>query len=115
MKKVKFIGTVETFYFVPNSETETAVLYLKVTSEQQLPDGKPKVFMPAEQMRFMLSKQEMGIWAQANTITQGDCVTIYIDENSHGELSYRMGLVEHKTPVIDAKEYVRQQSERMKD
>ena len=40
MKKIKFTGTVDTFYFVPNCEEETVVLYLNVIVVQKYPEGK---------------------------------------------------------------------------
>ena len=64
MKKVKFTGTVNTFYCVPNCENETAILYLDVNSEQKLPDGKEEAVVPARKMRFMLGEREVDLKAR---------------------------------------------------
>lgn len=107
MKKVKFIGTVETFYFVPDHETEAVVIYLDVTTEQKLPNGREEMIMPAKRMRFMLSGREADALAKGKTATSGDEMTIYATEDADGNLSYSIGLIKSKTPIIDAEDYVK--------
>jgi hypothetical protein len=107
MKKVKFVGTVDTLYFVPDGEDETGILYLNVTEEQKLPDGKNEKLEKPRCMRFMLSAREMRGLNNAKSIFKGDRMSIYVNEDSAGELSYSIGLVEHNTAVVDAKEYAK--------
>jgi len=106
MKKVKFTGTVNTFYCVPNCENETAVLYLDVNSEQKLPDGKEESVVPSRKMRFMLDRREVNILTRGK-ISRGDEVSIYAQENDAGDVSYSIGLINYKTSAVDAKEYIR--------
>ena len=107
MKKVKFTGTVETFYFVPNCDEETAVIYLSVTSEQKCPNGRTETLVPPKRMRFMLSGREADALAKGKTATSGDEMTIYATEDADGNLSYSIGLIKSKTPIIDAEDYVK--------
>ena len=107
MKKIKFTGTVDTFYFVPNQEDETAVIYLNVNTEQKCPDGREEAIIPAKRMRFMLNGKELGILAKNSNVALGDKMSIFVNENPDGELSYSVGLIEHQTSVVDAKEYVK--------
>lgn len=111
MKKVKFVGTVDTLFFVPNCEEETAILYLNVTEEQKLPDGKAEKLEKPRCMRFMLSAREMRSFSNAKTIFKGDKMSIYVNEDSGGELSYSIGLVERNAAVVDAKEYAKHLSD----
>ena len=106
MKKVKFTGTVNTFYCVPNCENETAILYLDVNSEQKLPDGKEESVVPARKMRFMLGEREVEILTRGK-ISYGDEVSIYAQENDEDEVSYSIGLINYKTSAVDAGDYVR--------
>ena len=111
MKKIKFTGTVETFYFVPNCEEETAILYLDVKQEQKLPDGKEELLEKPKRMRFMLSAHETRGLTAAKTIFKGDTMSIFANEDSAGNLSYSIGLIKHNTAVIDATEYIKQMSD----
>ncbi len=95
MKKIKFTGTVESFYFIPNCDEETAILYLKVESEQKLPDGKEENISPARSERFMLSKGDMGILTKGRAIHHGDKVSVYANEKADGSVSHSVGLIEH--------------------
>ena len=107
MKKVKFVGTVDTLYFVPNGENETAVLYLNVTEEQKLPDGKVEKLEKPRCMRFMLDTREIRGLSNTKVVFKGDKMSIYVNENSDGEYSYSIGLIEHNTSIVDAIEYAK--------
>lgn len=107
MKKVKFTGTVETFYFVPNCDEETAVIYLNVTSEQKCPDGRTETLVPSKRMRFMLNGREADALAKGKPATSGDEMTIYAIEDAEGNFSYSIGLITPKTPIIDAEDYIK--------
>ncbi|MBR1825561.1 MAG: hypothetical protein IJ770_03135 [Alphaproteobacteria bacterium] len=107
MKKIKFTGTVDTFYFIPNCEEETAVIYLDVSQEQKLPDGREETVMPARRMRFVLNIKELGVLAKEKTVARGDQMSIFVCESPNGELSYSIGLIGHSLSVVDAKEYVK--------
>ena len=107
MKKIKFTGTVDTFYFVPNLEEETAVIYLNVTSKQMCPNGKEEKIDPAQRMRFVLSEKELGILAKKVTIAYGDKLSIYDHEAPDGTLSHSVGSIENKPSFVDAKEYAK--------
>ena len=106
MKRVKFTGTVSTFYCVPN-ESETAVLYLEVTLEQKLPQGKEEQVIPAKRMRFLLGQRETETLTRGK-ISNGDEVTVFANEDDGGDVTYNVGLIRYKSQVIDASEYVRQ-------
>ena len=106
MKKIKFTGTVDTFYFVPNCEEETVVLYLNVIVVQKYPEGKEEV-LPAKRMRFVLKGAELGILRKERAVALGDEMCILVSENSEGEFSYSVGFIRHKEPIVDAKEYVK--------
>lgn len=107
MKKIKFTGTVETFYFVPNCEEETAIIYLNVTSEQKYPDGREETIMPAKRMRFMLKGREADVLAKGKSVFSGDEIIICAIENDTNELSYRIDSIKSKVSVIDAEDYVK--------
>lgn len=106
MKKVKFTGTVNTFYCVPNCEDETAVLYLDVNTEQKLPNGKEETVVPSRKMRFVLQKRETDLLIRSK-ISAGDEVSIFAEENDSGDLSYGIGLIGYKSSAVDAGEYIR--------
>ncbi len=107
MKKVRFIGTMETFYFVPNCEEETAVIYLDVVSEQKLPDGREETVSPVRRMRFVLQGKELGILSKEKAMVRGDKISITVNERSDGGLLHNVNLLERKTPIVDAREYVK--------
>ena len=112
MKKVKFTGKVETFYFVPDCQTahtEKAVLYMSVTSQRNYPNGGEESLSPPQKMRFTLSGREMGVLSQGNTVALGDKVSVSVNEDSSGNLSYNLEIIEQKNNVIEAKDYVKKQ------
>lgn len=107
MKKIKFTGTIETFYFIPNCDEETAVIYLDVTTEQEYPNGRAEVLIPPKRMRFLLNEREAGMLAKNATVAHGDKMSIYATEDAKGDFSYSIHILEPKVPIIDAKEYIR--------
>lgn len=107
MKKVKFIGTVETFYFVPNCEEETAIIYLNVTSEQKCPDGREETLVPPKRMRFMLEGREANVLAKGKAALSGDKMIICASEKADGSLTYNIDKIVPKTPIIDAADYIK--------
>lgn len=88
MEKIKYSGTVDTFYFIPCFDTKVAVLYLNVVSKQKYPHGKEEVIIPAKRMRFMLQERELGVLAKEKTVVSGDNMEVYATEDCFGKISY---------------------------